>query len=141
MASIDDITDEELATQVIEGMIADKEAALKKLENSKVREGVTVAEKIAAAQQRKAAIEQAKADLAKWQEITRSETREAETAVAQPAVESAPVEEQTAPVVEQVAPVAEETQPAEVVAEQPIEQVAEVAPVQEESGSSEIPNS
>lgn len=128
VASIDDVTDEELATQVVEGMIADKEAALKKLENSKVREGVTVAEKIAAAQQRKAAIEQAKAELAKWQEIAAVKTQRAETAVAQPAVESAPVEEQTASVVEQT--VVEETP----------QTTNEIQPEQKESGSSEIPN-
>ena len=96
-AIMEQTNDEELATQVVEGMIADKEAALKKLENSKVREGVTVAEKIAAAQQRKAAIEKAKADLAKWQEIAAVKANRAENAnVEQTApVESAPVEEET----------------------------------------------
>lgn len=98
-AIMEQTNDEELATQVVEGMIADKEAALKKLENSKVRAGVTVAEKIAAAQQRKAAIEKAKADLAKWQEIAGVKAKR-ETA----AVESAPVVEETqAPVVESAA--------------------------------------
>ena len=98
-AIMEQTNDEELATQVVEGMIADKEAALKKLENSKVREGVTVAEKIAAAQQRKAAIEKAKADLAKWQEIAGVKAKRAETAAVEtaPVVESAPVEEVETP--------------------------------------------
>lgn len=109
-AIMEQTNDEELATQVVEGMIADKEAALKKLENSKVREGVTVAEKIAAAQQRKAAIEKAKADLAKWQEIAGVKAKRAAAQaenVAQPTAETAPVVEETqAPVVES-APVEE----------------------------------
>ena len=92
-AIMEQTNDEEIAIQVVEGMIVDKEAALKKLENAKVREGNTVAEKIAAAQQRKAAIEQAKADLAKWQEIAAVKAKRAEAAV----VETAPVVESAAP--------------------------------------------
>ena len=119
-AIMEQANDEELATQVVEGMIADKGAALKKLENSKVRQGVTVAEKIAAAQQRKAAIEQAKADLAKWQEIAGVKAKRAAAQaenVAQPTAETAPV--------------AEETQPAEVVAEETQAPVVENTPIAE----------
>ena len=139
-AIMEQTNDEEMATQVVEGMIADKEAALKKLENAKVREGNTVAEKIAAAQQRKAAIEQAKADLAKWQEIAGVKAKRAETAAVE-SVETVPVVEQVAPV--ESAPVAEETQPtAEVAEETPVVEASqaanEVQPVQMKNGKPNV---
>ena len=59
----------EMAQTVAESMVADKEAALKKAEKAKPRKGGTVAEKITAEQERLAAIEQAKQDLAHWQKI------------------------------------------------------------------------
>ena len=61
--------DEAMAQTVADGMVADKEAALKKLEKAKAKGGATIAEKIAAEKERKAAIEAAKAELAKWKEI------------------------------------------------------------------------
>lgn len=61
--------DVEMAQAVANGMVADKEVALKKLEKAKSKGGVTIAEKIAAEKERKAKIEAAKQELAKWQEI------------------------------------------------------------------------
>ena len=61
--------DEAMAQTVADGMVADKEAALKKLEKAKAKGGSTIAEKIAAEKERMAAIEAAKAELAKWKEI------------------------------------------------------------------------
>lgn len=64
--------DEQMAQTVAESMVADKKAALKKAEKAKARQGGTIAEKIAAEQERKAAIEQAKAELAHWQKRSSS---------------------------------------------------------------------
>lgn len=61
--------DVEMAQAVADGMVADKEVALKKLEKEKAKGAVTIAEKIAAEKERKAKIEAAKQELAKWQEI------------------------------------------------------------------------
>ena len=90
--------DVEMAQAVADGMVADKEAALKKLEKEKAKGAVTIAEKIAAEKERKAKIEAAKQELAKWKEI-------AGVAANRKAEEVAPVEE-TQPV--------NEMQPAEV---------------------------
>lgn len=60
---------EAMAQTVADGMVADKEAALKKLEKAKSKGGVTVAEKIAAEKERKAAIDAAKQELLIWQKI------------------------------------------------------------------------
>ena len=60
---------EAMAQTVADGMVADKEAALKKLEKAKSKGGVTVAEKIAAEKERKAAIDAAKQELLVWQKI------------------------------------------------------------------------
>ena len=61
--------DEAMAQTVTDGMVADKETALKKVEKAKSKGGATIAEKIAAEKERKAAIEEAKANLAVWKQI------------------------------------------------------------------------
>jgi hypothetical protein len=61
--------DEAMAQAVADGMVADKESELKKLEKSKSKGGITVAEKIAAEKERKSLIDAAKKQLSIWQEI------------------------------------------------------------------------
>ncbi|MCU6767842.1 LPD5 domain-containing protein [Barnesiella propionica] len=61
--------DEVMAKTVADGMVADMETALKKIEKSKAKGGTTIAEKIAAEKERKAAIDNAKSTLAIWQKI------------------------------------------------------------------------
>ena len=61
--------DEAMAQTVADGMVADKEAALKKAEKAKSKGGATIAEKIAAEKERKTLIEAAKHELAVWQKI------------------------------------------------------------------------
>ena len=91
--------DEQMAQTVAESMVADKKAALKKAEKAKARQGGTIAEKIAAEQERKAAIEQAKAELAHWQNIAmmqqqrRSEAERAKEEAARKAAEEKAAEE------------------------------------------------
>ena len=91
--------DEQMAQTVAESMVADKKEALKKAEKAKARQGGTVAEKIAAEQERKAAIEQAKAELAHWQNIAmmqqqrRSEAERAKAEEARKAAEEKAAEE------------------------------------------------
>lgn len=91
--------DEQMAQTVAESMVADKKAALKKAEKAKARQGGTIAEKIAAEQERKAAIEQAKAELAHWQNIAmtqqqrRSEAERAKAEEARKAAEEKAAEE------------------------------------------------
>ena len=112
--------DEAMAQTVADGMVADKEAALKKLEKAKAKGGATIAEKIAAEKERMAAIEAAKAELAKWKEIAGvaasrkaapdiNEASETETV----AEEVKPTESVEVPAVEDVQPT-NEMQPAEV---------------------------
>lgn len=67
--------DEAMAQTVANGMVADKEAALKKLEKAKSKGGATIAEKIAAEKERKAAIDAAKQELAIWQKIAGTANR------------------------------------------------------------------
>ncbi len=67
--------DESMAQTVADGMVADKEAALKKLEKSKSKGGETIAEKIAAEKERKAAIDAAKAELSVWKNIAQTTMR------------------------------------------------------------------
>lgn len=67
--------DEVMAQTVADGMVADKEAALKKLEKSKSKGGVTVAEKIASEKERKAAIEAAQQELNIWKKIAGTANR------------------------------------------------------------------
>ena len=61
--------DEAMAQTVADGMVADKEAALKKLEKAKSKGGATIAEKIAAEKERKAAIDAAQQELNIWKKI------------------------------------------------------------------------
>lgn len=61
--------DEAMAQSVANGMVADKEAALKKIEKTKSAGGNTIAEKIVAEKERKAAIDVAKQELSIWQKI------------------------------------------------------------------------
>lgn len=61
--------DEAMAQSVANGMVADKEAALKKIEKTKSAGGNTIAEKIVAEKERKAAIDAAKQELSIWQKI------------------------------------------------------------------------
>lgn len=67
--------DEAMAQTVADGMVADKETALKKIEKAKSKGGATIAEKIAAEKERKAAIEEAKANLAVWKQIAQTARR------------------------------------------------------------------
>jgi N12 class adenine-specific DNA methylase len=67
--------DEAMAQTVADGMVADKEAALKKAEKAKSKGGETIAEKIAAEKERKAAIDAAKAELAVWKNIAQTAMR------------------------------------------------------------------
>jgi predicted nucleotidyltransferase len=67
--------DEAMAQTVTDGMVADKETALKKVEKAKSKGGATIAEKIASEKERKAAIEEAKANLAVWKQIAQTARR------------------------------------------------------------------
>lgn len=67
--------DEAMAQSVADGMVADKEAVLKKVEKTKSAGGNTIAEKIAAEKERKAAIDAAKQDLLAWQKIAGTANR------------------------------------------------------------------
>ena len=71
--------DEDMARSVVDSTVRDKEAALKKLESSNPKPGATVAEKIAAAKEHKAAIEAARQELEQWKAIAEVEnSRKAE---------------------------------------------------------------
>lgn len=61
--------DETMAHNVAAAMLADKEAELKKIEKAKPKGGISVAEKIAAERERKAAVEQAKQQVDIWKRI------------------------------------------------------------------------
>lgn len=65
--------DEDMARSVVDSTVRDKEAALKKLESSNPKPGATVAEKIAAAKEHKAAIEAARQELEQWKAIAEVE--------------------------------------------------------------------
>lgn len=67
--------DETMAETVADGMVADKEAALKKLEKAKSKGGNSIAEKIASEKERKAAIDAAKQELLVWQKIAGTASR------------------------------------------------------------------
>lgn len=67
--------DEAMAQSVANGMVADKEAALKKIEKTKSAGGNTIAEKIVAEKERKAAIDAAKQELSIWQKIAGTANR------------------------------------------------------------------
>ncbi len=67
--------DEIMAQTVADSMVADKEAALKKLEKSKPKGGVSIEEKIASEKEHKAAIERARQELEAWKNIAFTATR------------------------------------------------------------------
>ncbi len=67
--------DEQMAQNVASSMVADKEAELKKIEKSKPKGGVSVAEKIAAEQERKAAVEEAQRQVDIWKRIADTPAR------------------------------------------------------------------
>ncbi len=67
--------DKGMARSVVDSTVRDKEAALKKLESSNPKPGATVAEKIAAAKEHKAAIEAARQELEQWEAIAEVENR------------------------------------------------------------------
>ena len=67
--------DEAMAQSVANGMVADKEAVLKKIEKTKSAGGNTIAEKIVAEKERKAAIDAAKQELSIWQKIAGTANR------------------------------------------------------------------
>lgn len=67
--------DEDMAQTVADGMVADKEEALKKLEKAKSKGGNSIAEKIASEKERKAAIDAAKQELSIWQKIAGTANR------------------------------------------------------------------
>lgn len=67
--------DEVMAQTVADGMVADKEDALRKLEKAKSKGGVSIAEKIASEKERKAAIDAAKQELFVWQKIAGTANR------------------------------------------------------------------
>ena len=76
--------DEDMARSVVDSTVRDKEAALKKLESSNPKPGATVAEKIAAAKEHKAAIAAARQELEQWKaivEVENSRKAEAEAKV------------------------------------------------------------
>lgn len=70
--------DEDMAQTVADGMVADKEEALKKLEKAKSKGGNSIAEKIASEKERKAAIDAAAALRKAEEEKLRAEREEAE---------------------------------------------------------------
>lgn len=67
--------DEAMAQTVADGMVADKEAALKKLEKTKSKGGNSIAEKIVSEKERKAAIDAAKQELDIWKKIAGTANR------------------------------------------------------------------
>lgn len=64
-----------MAQSVADGMVADKDSVLKRLEKAKSKGGATIAEKIAAEKERKAAIDASKQELAIWQKIAGTANR------------------------------------------------------------------
>ena len=64
--------DEQVAQNVAASMLADKEAALKRLQKSQPKGGTTIAEKIAAEKERQAAIDQAKQQVDIWKKIAQT---------------------------------------------------------------------
>ncbi len=80
--------DTDMAASVVGDMIADKEAAVKKAEKAKPKHADTVAGKIAAQKEHKAAVERAKAELEAWKKIAAAKD-EHEKAVAEQKAEEA----------------------------------------------------
>lgn len=67
--------DEAMAQNVAESMLADKKSELKKIEKTKPKGGISVAEKIAAERERKSAIDQAKQQVEIWKRISMTASR------------------------------------------------------------------
>lgn len=67
--------DEAMAQNVADGMVAEKESELNKLERTKSKGGVSVAEKIAAEKERKYRIDAAKKQLSVWKSIADTANR------------------------------------------------------------------
>lgn len=67
--------DEGIAQSVADAMLADKEAELKKMEKAKPKGGVTIADKIAAEKERKAAISAAQDVVSVWKKIAGTSQR------------------------------------------------------------------
>ena len=67
--------DEAMAQTVADEMVADKEAALKKLEKAKSKGGATIADKTAAEKERKAAIDAAQQEVNIWKKIAGTANR------------------------------------------------------------------
>ena len=80
--------DAAMAAGVVDSMIADKEAAVKKAEKAKPKHADTIAGKIAAEKERKAAVERAKAELEAWKKIAAAKDEHAEAAKTQKAEEA-----------------------------------------------------
>ena len=130
---------EEIAMVAVNSMIVDKQNALKKAEKAKAKAGETIAEKIAAENERIANIEKAKAELAKWEEIAgvKAKRAAAEEEKLRAEAESAQNVAET-PVAENKMQEAEvetnEVQPLEAVGAEPVGET-------ENLSSSEFPNS
>ena len=67
--------DEVMAQNVADAMVADKEAELKKIEKAKPKGGVSIAEKIAAERERKAAVDAARQQVEIWKKIAGTANR------------------------------------------------------------------
>lgn len=67
--------DEAMAQNVADAMLADKESELKRIEKTKPKGGISVAEKIAAERERKSAIDQAKQQVEIWKRISMTASR------------------------------------------------------------------
>lgn len=67
--------DEAMAQNVADAMVTDKEAELKKIEKAKPKSGVSIAEKIAAERERKAAVDAARQQVEIWKKIAGTANR------------------------------------------------------------------
>ncbi len=67
--------DEAMAQNVADAMVADKESELKKIEKAKPKGGVSIAEKIAAERERKAAVNAARQQVEIWKKIAGTANR------------------------------------------------------------------
>ena len=87
--------DVDMAQRVADDMVADKKAALNKLQNGSPKKGATVAEKIANEKAHKAAIAQAEAEVAAWERIAQTEARRREAAMGEADRYAADMEDKT----------------------------------------------
>ena len=67
--------DEAMAQNVADAMVADKESELKKIEKAKPKGGISIAEKIAAERERKAAVDAARQQVEIWKKIAGTANR------------------------------------------------------------------